>query len=163
MNCYSPESWEQIDWLGDLWQRFAIHLVKDRELSPNLISLAEERHEGGNDIGWIPMFSLATKIPFLYSQLGRSYRELPNPRQLLSIKCLRVMGSMKYGVLSLMRDGILNDMVVFGFSNPAEIVAGKEAKGFDLRRFEAALKMEDVEERLKLLRQHECKRQLSPS
>ena len=155
LNCYAPESWEQLEWLGHLWKMLVSHLTENRELSPKLIALAEERDEGGNNSGWIPMVSLAAKIPHLYSQLGRPYRELSNPRQLLSIKCLRVLGQMKYGILPLLNDGTLNNMLAFGFSNPGEIVAGKPARNFDLKRFEAVLKMEDVSDRLRLLRQHE--------
>lgn len=155
LNCYASESWEQLEWLGHLWKMLVSHLTEKNELSPKLIALAEERDEGANTSGWIPLFSLAAKIPHLYSQLGRAYRELPNPRQLLSIKCLRVLGVMKYGILPLLNDGTLNNMLAFGFSNPAEIVAGKPARNFDLKKFESVLKMEDVSERMRLLRQHE--------
>lgn len=155
LNCYAQESWAQLEWLGYLWQRLVSHLTEDSELSPQLITLGEERGEGAMNSEWIPLFSLLAKIPHFYSQVGRVYRELPNPRQLLSIKCLQVLGKMKYGILPLLNDGTLNNMLAFGFSNPGEIVAGKPARNFDLKRFETVLRMEDVSDRLRLLRQHE--------
>ena len=155
MNCYARESWDQLEWLGSLWRKLVEDLRANGELSPNLISLAEERDEGGNENDWVPLYSMATHIPLLYSQRGCAYRELPNPRQLLSVKGLKILGQMKGGVLPLLTDQILNNLVVLSFSNPHEIMAGKPARNFKLKNFEDALKGEDVSERLRLLRQHE--------
>lgn len=154
-NCYAPEAWTELEWLEALWQKLTQHLANVTDLSPRVIALSEERNEGVAATSWVPQNSLATKLQLLYSQRGKAYRDLPNPRQLLSVKCLQVLGRMKYGVRPLLNDGVLNNMVAFSFSNPAEIVAGKEPRCFNMQGFEAVLKMEDVSDKLRLLRQHE--------
>jgi hypothetical protein len=155
LNCYAKESWEQIEWLGFLWEKLTDELASHGAPSSRVISLGEEQHDDTNNASWIPMYSLVSRCPSLYSQFGRSYRDLPNPRQRLSVKCLKVLGQMKYGALSLIIDGTLHPLVAFGFSNAMEMNKGSSPKGFDLKRFEQILKMDDISEKIKLLRQHE--------
>jgi hypothetical protein len=155
LNCYAPEAWEELNWLGDLWNKLTDDFQKQETLPQRITTLAEERHDDTSSDSWLPMFSLVSKFPKLYSQNGRAYRNLPNQRQLLSIKCLAVMGELKYGVLPLIFDQTLNNMLGGAFSNLAEMQQGLSPKDFSLERYQASLKLEDVSEKLRLLRQHE--------
>ncbi|PNU19690.1 hypothetical protein C2E25_11345 [Geothermobacter hydrogeniphilus] len=155
LDCYAPEAWREIEWLGFLWARLTDEFADEETPRLRIITLAEEVHDDSSDPSWVPLFSLVSKFPKLYSQLGKTYRNLPNRRQLMSLKCLMVLGEMKYGVLPLLQNGTLNNMAAFGFSNPREMQLGRPPKKFSLSGFEEALKMEDLSERLRLLRQHE--------
>lgn len=155
LNCYAPEAWDEIKWLGDLWNKLTDDFLKKETLPQRIITLAEERHDDNNANSWIPMFSLVSKFPKLYSQNSSAYRNLPNQRQLLSIKCLAVMGELKYGVLPLIFDQTLNNMLAGAFSNLPEMERGLSPKNFSLERYQTSLKLEDVSEKLRLLRQHE--------
>jgi len=155
LNCYAPQAWESIEWLGFLWSKLADGFAEEEVLRERVITLAEELHDESNNPSWVPMFSTISKFPNLYSQPVRAYRDLPNPRQFLSIKCLKIIADLKYGVLPLLLEGVLDIKLAFGFSNPMEMHQGKLPKRFSLEGFENALKREDISDRIRLLRQHE--------
>jgi hypothetical protein len=155
LNCYAPQAWESIEWLGLLWSKLADGFAEEDVLRKRVITLAEELHDESNAPSWVPLFSILSKFPKLYSQPVSAYRGLPNSRQFLSIKCLKIIADIKYGVLPLLLEGVLDSKLAFGFSNPMEMHQGKLPKKFSLEKFENALKMEDISERIRLLRQHE--------
>lgn len=155
LNCYASEAWEEVRWMGSLWEKLTDDFSEQTVIPQRIITLAEERYDDSNTPSWVPMFSLISKFPKIYSQLGSAYRNLPNPRQLLSLKCLAILGEMKYGVLPLIFDQTLNNMLGGAFSNAAEMQQGNNPRNFSLVRYQTALKLEDVSTRLRLLRQHE--------
>jgi len=155
LNCYAPQSWEDIKWLLSLWSKLADSFAEEDTLRSRIITLAEELHDDSNSPSWVPLFSIISKFPKLYSQSVRTYRGLPNPRQLLSVKCLKIMADLKYGVLPLLLEGVLDIKLAGAFSNTMEMHNGKLPRKFSLEQFEVALKLEDVSEKIRLLRQHE--------
>lgn len=155
LNCYAPQSWESIDWLGALWTKLVAGFAAEGVPRKRVITLAEELQDESNAPSWVPLYAIISKCPTLYSQTVSAYQKLPNPRQALSIKCLNVLADMKFGVLPLLLEGVVNGMLAFAFSNPMEMQEALPPKNFSLDRFGAVLKAEDISSKLKLLRQHE--------
>lgn len=155
LNCYAPQAWESLAWLEVLWTRLADIFSKEEEIRPRVITLAEEMPDDGSSASWSTICSIPGKFPLLYSQPGHRYGGLPNPQQLLTIKSLNILADLKFGVLPLLLDGTLNNLLAFGFSNPLEMMQGQLPTIFNLEIFSAALKQEDISEKLRLLRQHE--------
>ena len=63
------------------------------------------------------------------------------------------MSSIKYGLLAMIKESALHQIFAFGFTNAHLIEQGKEPHQFNMQRYELALKMQDLTERLRLLRE----------
>jgi hypothetical protein len=61
---------------------------------------------------------------------------------------------MKYGLLPLFHEAVLNQFFAFGYLNVQKIISkGEEPFQFNMKQYESALKMNDLTDRMRLLKQ----------
>lgn len=151
--CYALESWNELRWLESLWQTLLEEFDKKEEFAPQLIALAEETAPEGASCSWVPMLSVSSRYPWLYALPARCYQGISPKSNSLFVKCLTTMSSIKYGLLTMIKESVLHQIFAFGFANAHLIEQGKEPHQFNMQRYELALKMQDLTERLRLLRE----------
>jgi hypothetical protein len=154
LECYAPEVWENVQWLGGLWSALVEEFGDKEEFTDQLLELSEAKPWEASG-SWIPMYSLQSRVAKLYAQPAKIYRSIRDVRNSLALKSLKMIGELKYGLLPLFQEGRIHQMLIFGFSNAVQIAQGQEPKKFNLKNYEEALKNQDLSDRLRLLRQDE--------
>jgi hypothetical protein len=151
--CYAMESWNDLKWLETLWKTLLDEFDGKEDFAPQLISLAEELVPEDASSSWVPMLSVSSRFPWIYTSPARCLRNIPATTQSLLVKCLTTMGDLKYGLLPLITQSVLHQIFAFGFGNVTGMMQGDEPRQFNMANYECALKSQDLSERLRLLRE----------
>lgn len=154
LSCYALESWENLKWIEDVWQGLLDEFRGQTDYASELLSFSEQLTPEDASSSWVPMRILTAYYPDLYALPIKYFSQLPNTASLL-IKCLSIISRMKYGLLPLFNEAVLHQIFAFGYQNVQKISQGKEPFQFDIRQYKNALRMNDLTERIRLLRQED--------
>ncbi|MHB8828536.1 MAG: hypothetical protein ACYC6Q_03260 [Syntrophales bacterium] len=151
-SCYALESWKDLNWIENIWHGLLDELRGQAEYASELLSFSEQSPPEETSCSWVPMRTLSAYCPELYALPARYFSKISNTTSLL-IKCLSTMSHMKYGLLPLFHDAVLHQIFAFGYLNVQKISQGEEPFQFNMKRYKGALKMNDLTDRLRLLKQ----------
>jgi len=151
--CYAQEAWDELKWLATLWHLVLKEFNVRNTHTPHLLSISEKPVPEGYSSSWVPMLSITARFPWLYSLPVRFYSDIPLQTNSLFIKCLVTMSRMRFGLLSLFNESVLNQLFAFGYSNIHKMMQGEKPHGFSMKSYKAALKGQgdDQSERMRLL------------
>ena len=150
--CYALDSWKELNWIDDVWHGLLDELKEQNDHASELLSFSEQPTPEETSCSWVPMRTLSAYCPGLYALPARYFSKIPNSTSLL-IKCLSTMSRMKYGLLPLFHEAVLHQIFAFGYLNVQKISQGEEPFRFNMTQYKGALRMNDLTDRMRLLKQ----------
>lgn len=155
LSCYALESWKDMSWIEDVWYGLISEFRGQVDYAPELLLFSEQPTPEEASSSWIPMRMLTAYCPNLYALPVKYFSKLTNTASFL-IKCLSTMSRMKYGLLPLFHEGVLNQIFAFGYQNVGKIISqGEKPSQFNMKEYKNALMMNDLTNRIRLLRQED--------
>jgi len=142
--CYAQESWDEIVWLKSIW----VYIVncfsqQEGELLLETLHLAAQYPPDTASSGWVPILSLGATIPWIFSCPANAYKGFDHRKENLLL-AFKVIAKLNVGVAALLSQGVLHGIVVFSFANVPAVIQGAEPKGFNMKSYAEALKLEDT-------------------
>ncbi len=151
--CHSPEAWEQLSWISDVWRRLVRRF--DRHAGPlprEVVEWVGQQPPETAPASWVPHLSFVVGMPWVLGRPASEYVGAP-PTQGGTGRALGLLPLFGGDLLRLFTDGVADPVAAVGFKNAVAMQRGARPTSFRIPVFGAALLCSDLSARLRLLRQ----------
>ncbi len=124
--CFEFSCWQTVSWLKTLW----LSLVKDRELMSsdnlsNILPLTERKTDENSSPSWVPQLHIGGYNTAIYARKASEYRKIDTGRN-VNLRCLKAMSESDKNLELAVKNELLADALVVGFSNTKTLMKGDE-------------------------------------
>ncbi len=124
--CFELSCWQSISWLKTLW----LSLVNDNELMSNdnlskILPMIERKLDENSSPSWVPQLHIGGYKPDIYARTTSAYRRTDTGRS-VNLRCFKGMYESHKSLIEAVRNELLADALVVGFSNTQSIIKNDE-------------------------------------
>lgn len=124
--CFELSCWQSISWLKTLW----MSLINDSELMSsdnlsNILPLIERKLDENSSPSWVPQLHIGGYKPDIYARHTSAYRRTDASRS-VNLRCFKGMYESHKSLVEAVKNELLADALVVGFSNTQSIICANE-------------------------------------
>jgi hypothetical protein len=124
--CFELSCWQTISWLKTLW----MSLINDNDLMSSddlslILPLIERKPDENASPSWVPQLHIGGYKPDIYARNASVYRRTDTGRN-VNLRCFKGMYESHKSLGQAVRNELLADALVVGFSNVQAIMKGDE-------------------------------------
>lgn len=138
--CFELSCWQSISWLKRLW----LSLINDSALMSNdnlrnIMPLIERKLDENSSPSWVPQLHIGGYKPDIYARDTSAYRRTDTSRS-VNLRCFKGMYESHKSLIEAVKNELLADALVVGFSNTKDIInSGERPKNLNISQVAAML------------------------